>query len=418
LKNPISIIPVLAVLLCFSYLSSNAQTDTATADGLFQAARKAAFDEKNYPLAKHYSLKALDISPKYWDIKVFLGRLYSWDKQPDSAMACFAQVLAAQPDYEDAAVAYTDLEYWNDHYDNALKIADDGLKYHPASKDLLLRKAKVLSAMRRYKEAGNNVDQVLKEDRKNTDALAIASHIKDLRSLNRIGVSYDYVYFDKGFGSRDPWHLASIDYTRQTALGSIAGRINYANRFNESGVQVEMDAYPHISKMFYNYVNVGYSDKVGVFPQWRAGFSLYANLPKSFEAELGIRYLYFTSPTNIFIAYVGKYYKNYLFGVRTYLTPDNQTVSQSYNLLGRYYFGGADDYIGLTLGTGISPDDRLLNQQLDSKFKLKTYKAALDFRHAIKMNIVTLNFSIINQEYLPNTKGNQIQAGIGYIRRF
>lgn len=419
MKNPI---PVAVLIFTLSLLTVcqhlNAQTDTTTSDGLFQAARKAAFDEKNYPLAKHYSIKALDISPKYWDIKVFLGRLYTWDKQLDSARQCFDAVLNAQPDYEDASVAYTDLEYWNDNNEAALKKAEDGLKYHLESKDLLLRRAKVLTAMRRYKEAGTDVDKVLKEDKKNADALAIASHIKDLRSLNQLGLSYDYVYFDKGFGSRDPWHLASIDYTRRTSIGSVTGRINYANRFNENGVQFEADAYPHISKTFYSYLNVGYSNNVGVFPQWRAGFSLYANLPKSFEAEAGIRYLYFTSPTNIFIAYLGKYYKNYLFGVRTYLTPDNKTVSQSYNVLGRYYFGGADDFIGLTLGTGISPDDRLLNQQLDSKYKLKTYKAALDFRHAIKRNIITLDFSVINQEYRPGTKGNQIQAGLGYIRRF
>ena len=174
-------------------------------------------------------------------------------------------------------------------------------------------------------------------------------------------------YFDKQFA--DPWHLVSLDYSRLTKMGSIIGRINYANRFGKNGVQYEVDAYPHISKTFYAYANVGYSDNVGVFPHWRAGFSLYANLPKSFELELGSRFLYFSGPTNILTGYLGKYYKNYLLGVKAYITPVDNSVSQSYSALARYYFGGADDFVGLTIGTGISPDERALQQQLNNTLK-------------------------------------------------
>jgi len=409
--------PCLLWILLFAGLQVCAQTDTATSDGLFQAARHAAFENKDYALAKRYAGKALELSPDYADVRVFLGRLYTWEKQPDSARASFDYVLRNEPDYEDAAVAYTDLEYWNDNNTAALEQVNAGLRYHPASAALLLRKAKVLAAMRRYSEAGNIVDTLLKKDKKNTEALALGNRIKDDRSLNRIGISYDYVYFDKQFN--DPWHLVSMDYGRRTGIGTVIGRVNYANRFRADGVQFEVDAYPRISKTFYLYMNAGYSNNVGVFPRWRAGLSVYANLPKSFEAELGIRHLYFTSTTNIYTAYIGKYYSSFLFGARAYLVPSKTSKnSVSYNLLGRYYFGGADDYIGLNLGTGISPDERYLNPQLNTVYPLKTYKASIDFRHAFRLNIVTLSASLINQEYMPDTRGNQIQAGIGYIRRF
>jgi hypothetical protein len=42
--------------------------DSTTSDGLFQLARKAAFDEKNYPKAKNYLYRALALSPDYADI--------------------------------------------------------------------------------------------------------------------------------------------------------------------------------------------------------------------------------------------------------------------------------------------------------------------------------------------------------------
>jgi hypothetical protein len=34
----------------------------------------------------------------------------------------FRQALAANPDYEDAIVAYTDLEYFSDNYEKALEL--------------------------------------------------------------------------------------------------------------------------------------------------------------------------------------------------------------------------------------------------------------------------------------------------------
>ncbi|MCD2423418.1 YaiO family outer membrane beta-barrel protein [Niabella pedocola] len=409
--------PCLLWILLLSSVRLFAQADTTTSDGLFQAARHAAFENKDYALAKRYAIKALALSPKYADIRVFLGRLYTWDKQPDSARACFDYVLNEQPDYEDAAIAYADLEFWSDRNEAALEKVTAGLRYHPASADLLLRKARILAALRRYEEAGNVVDTLLKRNQKNTEALALGNRIKDERSQNRIGISYDYVYFDKQF--EDAWHLASIDYGRRTGIGTVIGRVNYANRFRENGVQFEVDAYPRISNTFYLYVNAGYSNNVGVFPRWRMGLSVYANLPKSFEAELGIRHLYFTTTTNIYTAYIGKYYSSFLFGARAYFVPSKTTKnSASYNLLGRYYFGGADDYIGLNIGTGISPDERYLTPQLNAAYSLKTYKVNVDFRHAFKLNIVTLGGSLINQEYMPDTRGNQIQAGIGYIRRF
>lgn len=414
------LLAVISLLLCLGIVSPTiAQSDTTSSDGLFQAARHAAFTEDDYPKALHYCQQALLLSPGYHDIRVFMGRIYSWRKQYDSARICFETVLQQQPDYQDAALAFADMLYWSDTYTEGLQVCDKALQYHGGDKDLLLRKARMLNALRRYREAAGITNTLLLADKDNTEARVLASRIKDNVSLNKISISYDYVHFSSQFPSSDPWHLASLDYTRQTSLGSITGRINYANRFRESGLQYEIDAYPHLSKTFYSYINAGYSDKVGVFPHWRVGYSLYANLPASFEGELGWRYLYFSDATNIFTAYAGKYYKDFLFGFRTYLTPGGGSLSQSYNASARYYYGGADDFIGLTLGTGISPDDRTLNQQLAATNRLRTYKTVVDFRHSFHLlNIITFSASWINQELQKNIHGDQLQVGIGYQRRF
>jgi len=186
-------------------------------------------------------------------------------------------------------------------------------------------------------------------------------------------------------------------------------------------LQYEIDTYPHISKTFYAYMSGAYSNNVGIFPKTRAGFSLYANLPASFEAEAGFRYLHFTGDTWIYTASIGKYYKSFWFNFRTYLTPSNSSISQSYSIKARYYTGGADDYISLGIGTGISPDDPrniiLLNNGQNYKLRSNNITAAY-YRSFKKLNIIFFTASLDHQEYQFQTWGNQLDLGIGYQRRF
>lgn len=414
------------LLHCFTlfYFAVSAQDskispDTATSDGLFQAARTAAFNQKDYPLAKTYAKMGLAKSPDYADIRIFLGRLYTWSDEYDSAKACFEMVLAKNPTYEDASIAYADLLYWNKHYKEAVTICDGGLKANPASQELFIRKAKSLASLKEFAAATEITSALLKKDKNNAEARSLENRIKDETIKNRIGISYDYNTFDKQF--TDPWHLVALDYSRATPIGSVTARMNYANRFTKSATQFELDAYPHFSKTFYSYVSVGFSDTTSIFPKFRAGFSLYANLPKSFEAELGFRYLKFSgTPTWIYTAYVGKYLSSWLLGARTYITPSNyvKEVSVSYNVTARYYFGGTDDFVGTVLGYGISPDDQYNSIQINTTL-YNSYKLGLDYKKKINShNVFNMSLAWFNQEYLLGVKGNQYLASAGWQFRF
>lgn len=406
------------LFIVLSYFQSTTAQTTASSDELFQQARTLAFKQKDYVKAIALSKEALTKSPDYSDIRIFLGRLYTWNDQPDSARQELKFVINKHQDNEDASLAIASLEFWENNSNLALDYVNSGLKHHPQSADLLLLKAKILNDLKRWAEADSELKTLLKINPSSTEARSLAVRIRQNSSKNKIGVTYDFIHFDKQFD--DPWHLLSVDYGRQTSLGSIIGRVNYANRFNNSGVQFEVDAYPRISNTFQAYISGGYSNDVGVFPEYRAGFSLYANLPKSFEAEAGFRYLTFGESTWIYTFSVGKYYKNFWFNLRTYLTPSNNDVSRSFSLTTRYYFGGADDYFSLRLGTGLSPDDPQNNVLIgNSNYKLTSNNVTIGYRKSIKtFNILTLNLGLDNQEYKLNTKGNQIDFGIGYIRRF
>ncbi|WP_426482719.1 YaiO family outer membrane beta-barrel protein [Chryseobacterium sp. R2ACT005] len=387
-----------------------------SADELFLKARTAAFEQKDYPASIALAKEALEKAPNYTDISVFLGRLYTWNKDLVSARAIFEELGKREIQDEDYFLAYASLEYWNDQNTKAIEIIDKGLSYHAKSETLLLLKAKVYFGMDNYEEADKAVSTLLSINPKNTEARALAVRINELTSKNAIGIVYNYSHFDKQFDN--DWHIVGVSYKRVTPIGSVIVRGNYANKFAEGGTQIELEAYPRLSKMFYLYVGGGYSDHVGLFPKYRTGVSLNANLPHSFEAELGYRQLYFSSSIWMYTAAIGKYYKNFWFNLRTYITPDSKNISHSYTGTVRYYTKGAQDYFAFQIGTGISPEENRNNLLENETFKLKTFKIGGEYNFSYHSNLFSVGTMYYNQEYRPGEKGNQFDITLGYTRKF
>ena len=406
---------ILSLLLSSSL--TFAQEVNKSSDELFLEARDKAFEEKNYKEAINLANQALSQSPTYSDIAIFLGRLYTWSDETQLARETFKNVETLMDPSEDLYIAYTSLEYWNDDNDEALSIVDRGLIKFPKSEDLLLLKAKILNSDKNYKEASVTINELLRLNNSNTEARELATRIEINSAKNAIGISYNYSHFDKQFAN--DWNAVSVSYKRNTSLGSVILKLNYANKFKDNGTQVELEAYPRISKTFYMYVGGGYSNNVGIFPKYRGGASLYANLPKSFEADLGLRYLYFSDNLFMFTGSVGKYYKSFWFNLRTYITPSDKTVSQSYTFTTRYYTGDANNYFSFAIGKGISPEDFNNNLLGETRYKLKSFKLGLDYNFSIKeINLISVGANYFNQEYLPHTKGNQYDFSISYSRKF
>ncbi|WP_312510349.1 YaiO family outer membrane beta-barrel protein [Chryseobacterium culicis] len=387
-----------------------------SADELFLKARNTAFEQKDYPASIALARQALEKSPDYTDISVFLGRLYTWNKDLSSARAVFEELEKKGVQDEDYFLAYASLEYWNDQNTKAIDILNKGLSYHPKSEALLLLKAKVYYGMDDYTEADKAVTALLSVNPKNTEARALAVRIIEFTSKNAVGITYNYSHFDKQFD--DDWHIVGVSYKRITPIGSVILRGNYANKFAQGGTQIELEAYPRLSKMFYLYVGGGYSDDVGLFPKYRTGVSLNANLPHSFEAELGYRQLYFTNSIWMYTAAVGKYYKNFWFNLRTYITPDSKNISHSYTGTVRYYTKGPQDYFAFQIGTGISPEENRNNLLENETFKLKTFNIGAEYNFSLHSNLFSVGTMYYNQEYRPGEKGNQFDLTLGYTRKF
>ncbi len=397
-------------LFIFSFLLMNfivlAQKEP-TSEELFLQARTYAFDKKDYVKARALCREALAKSPNYTDIEVFLGRLYTWDQMRDSARLVLTNALAKNPTNLEAHNALIDLEYWSGDFIKALSYANSALTINPVSEENLLKKAKILVDLQNYEEAYTTIDTLLHINRSNTEAFVYAERIKDLTRINTIGTNYDYDHFSKVF---DPWHAVAISYSRKTAVGSVIGRINYANRFLTNGVQFEVDAYPRFANGFYSYINFGYSSS-SIFPKFRFGLSLYYSLPLSFEIDAGIRYLKFpSSKTDIYTFALGKYYSAFWFSLRTFIIPNANSASYSYTLITRYYLTDADNYLALSLGSGISPDERSLN----NPNLLISKKVGADYNFRIsKRQTVSLTTGYIYEEYFTGLFRNKISFGLG-----
>jgi len=397
----------LSLLLLFFLPYNTLAQKEPTSDELFSKARTAAFDDKDYNKAKALCKEALIKSPNYADIEIFLGRLYLWNQQRDTARIVLSNALIKNPTSVDAHNALLDLEYWSGDLPKALAYANSALVIDSVSEEILLKKTKILVDLQNYEEAYQTIEALLKINRSNTEAFVYAERIKDLTRSNTIGANYDYDHFSKVF---DAWHAVAVSYSRKTAIGSVTSRINYANRFLKNGMQVEMDAYPRFMSGLYAYVNIGYSGST-IFPKYRLGLSLYYSLPMSFEIDGGIRYLKFpSSRTNIYTFALGKYYSAYWFSFRTFIIPSGNSASYSYTLITRYYLSGADNYLALSLGTGISPDERSLN----NPNLLISKKIGIDYNFRIsKRQTLSLTSGYSNEEYVTNTFRNKLSLGVG-----
>lgn len=419
------IITITFALFLFGFIGTtqqvNAQTEY-TSDELFEQARHAAFEEDDYPKAIKLAKQALELSPDYSDIRIFMGRIYTWTDRLTEAREAFNYVLERNPGHEEASIAITDLEYWNDNNQAALDYCNRGLKKHPDSEGLLMRKAKILNKMKRFEEAYQVTEALIERHPKNQDARSLLRTIRYDSAVNKLGISHDFTWFDSHYPDHlhtEPWHIVGVDYSRYTKIGSIIGRVNWGKRFGKSAFQYEIDSYPHLAKNIFAYMNVGVSDNSAVFPKFRAGMSLYFSLPKSFEAEAGARFLHFSDDTWIYVASLAKYYKSFWFNLRSYLVPGNEDISHSYTMTTRYYFGGADDYWKFSFGYGLSPDDAVAVQNYASDYRLRSAHIGLGLRKSIKrFNVIGASASFINQEFKKDEIGNQLNTSFTYIRKF
>jgi len=340
-------------------------SSTAEPDDPVTAARKLATSghraEALEILNKRLAEKRTDS-----DARTLRGIILSWEGRYDEARRDFEIVLAAHRDHGDALPALINMEMWADHPQRAEELSRDALRRNPNEPDLLMAHARALKALKRNREALNDVQHVLLVDPGNKKAVQMEADLGD--SLRRFTASFDHndQWFSDG---RTPWHEEQVQLSRDTPIGSVIARFDRASQYGESSQMVEIDAYPHIRPGTYLYLNAGYSPDNNLYPQTRFGADINQSLGHGFEGSAGIRQLHFGSNIRIYTGALTKYYGDWMFTARTYITPDSIGTSRSGQLQVRRYLS-ATDYYFVRVGYGSSPtgvtslqDIQILNSQ-------------------------------------------------------
>jgi YaiO family outer membrane protein len=344
----------LILILLLGSVFSSVFAQKQDVDMLLKQALHETNITNNYPKAMILAKQALTISPNYVDVRLLVGRLYKLTNKPDSARIVFNELLKKSPGNADA-IAYLD-----------------------------------------------NLNNNEKEQ-------------KIANLANRVSLTYNPTFFEKS--GKEHWNLWNVYYGRQTKLGTVIGRINYADRSYADGYQLELEAYPK-HKNGYSYVNLAYSNAT-IFQKYRAAYSYLRNFSNGWEGEVGLRYQYKTSGLFSYGGSIGKYLGNYWINFRTYLTPASGMVSQSYALTARYYFNSADDYLTAIAGTGISPDDRTRNFEFSERLKTNSLRFSLGYQRLVwARNVIGILGTYNREEYVAGKKENEYDIAINFQHRF
>lgn len=231
---------------------------------------------------------------------------------------------------------------------------------------------------------------------------------------NTVSVSYEQTHFSQQYPK--DWRMTSVEYKRRLLWGTLVGRVNHASRLGHSGVQLEGEAYPVISKRLYAYTGLSYSAAVPVFPRWRTGVTLYGAFAKGWEAEGGFRYLYFEQPVWMGTAGISKYVGAWLFNARTFFSLQTPSKNQSFFVRAQRFLPNEKDYLWLQAGSGVSPDESR-NVQLGTVAALQSKRLAAGAKFSLtsKMHCL-LSAGYARDEYRTKTFGHQYSgsAGLGY----
>lgn len=412
-------------------------------DETYEEAYELAYDGKHQSANRILTATFSEIKENS-DAHFLLGSTYSWDGQYEKARNEFNKILSNDKANRDVWLSAIKNELYAKTYHIALGMSNKALLYIKDDKELLRLMnlaLKGISNMKYAQKGWHNVDVVLKNGKtlkkelKNQSKSAVKKK-KDIEKedskneedklipKNRIGIRNAFTVFNERY---DPVIFSTVSYRRQTKIGAIIPRLNYSNRNGVHGLQYDIDFYPKFLKRFYAYLNYGYSN-ASIYPSQKFGGDIYVNLPNAIEFSAGGRYLSTTNQTVRAITNSLGYYKgNYYYSLRSFVSPrEGDLWSVSGNLLIRKYLKDGENFMGISIGMGFSPElqqlivgDDLLaetvlyveSQRLNLQYQFTTKKSP---------NIYRANLGLRRQE-LAFDSGNffwAISAGMTYNVKF
>lgn len=414
-------------------------------------AHKLAYEGK-YAEARKMALSLVQKDPSDSKSTTLLARTYSWAGEHDKARMEFNRLIATEKTDRELWILAIKNELYAKNNATALGLANKAQRYIDGDAELVrlgdmarrrleqttypekswvdnegtpIRKSSTNAlgnAKREGAKAPTAAEKTAKDEEKESSGKKQETEKKVLN--NRLAVRNSFTVFDR---RNDPMVFSTIEFKRQTLAGSLLPRINYSNRNGEHGVQYDIDFYPKFSKRFYAYMNYGYSNAT-IYPNHKLGGDLYVNLPGAMEFSAGGRFISLdTRDITMITNSIGHYRGNYYFSLRSNLVPrEDQPMQFSGNLLVRKYLRDAENFFGLNIGMGYSPElrqilsgDELLAETL---LYIESQRMSLQYQFTSRKspNIYSASLGVARQE-LSFESGSfiwSVSAGLAYQVKF
>lgn len=413
---------IYSIVSLLLFLSLNLQAQKITeknADKIYELARES-YQNSNFDLSLSYTKRGLELAPGYHDIRILQIRNY-W---------ALENYLAADEDLNfllKTAPEYIDLKPLAIQRINRFTEEDEALNYiekiediYPGDIGLQIKKAQLYLNLKRQKEARTLAMEIFTYPKLTGEDRYALQLLLNRSVTNEIGVNYQYIGFSEEYSRNDPWHSISGEYQHNFNRTTTIARVTHSDRSFQNGNLFELEAYPVFNDKLYAFANIGFSNGE-LFPDFRGSLSVFYNFAKVFEAEAGGRYQRFNENdlyTGILglTLYQGKFY----FNVRAFLGPElNGDLVRNYQGNVRYYLTSVDNFLYLRLGSGISPDERVLSTQALDNPLLEAYYGTLGINFSLGVHhIIQIGAGALYEDITINRQGTQFLASAGYRYRF
>ncbi len=414
--------------------------DSAISDSLFLAmdiegilleAQENAYNGK-YSEALESCEYVLSFYPGFYAALMLKGNVLSWMGEYSQALAIFDHLFNETFDSYELILALVDVNTWQGTYERALEITDYGLNIFASDPELLYRRAVLYQRLGQKDLAQREFRMLLEsfpQDKRLKDAYYSA---RGLIPIN--GVSGEYTYNGFRLPFNRSWHMYTARYYQSGDSGTLIGSVNTGYVDNDTlafmeagGVQFEIDAWPVFSlQKMYMHFNAGFSPS-DVFSRFRFGSHVYKELPGDFELSGGFNYMFFRNAvdtSNVLITDIGlsKFFGSWMGGLSVSFAPVDGKLSQGYSAYLRRMINRADNWVQLSVGTGIYPDNPIyyLNDPTYNPTRmLNSLNLLLAARyHFAPKWIGRLYAGLLFEEYIANTIRQNATVNVGLIYLF
>ncbi|MVZ64136.1 tetratricopeptide repeat protein [Sphingobacterium humi] len=242
----------------------------------------------------------------------------------------------------------------------AIKIANEGLSYHPMDKELKYLKGIAYEKLKQYDSA------IYYQSFYEPSLMELDEFKSNLKYLqhqsynNELVLSHNRARFGDNYSIQT---ISMLEYTTIQKPNSFTGRVLYSGREEGRGLQGQVEWGRIWSPLWSTRIDVGYANKY--FPKYSANGTIIRTLPKDWEIEAGAGYREFYDGMNLssVIAAVGKDLGQ--FRLQGKFTQSFVQQKWLYNaaLQARYSLDHPKNYLLAMANIGSTPDIELLDYQ-------------------------------------------------------